>query len=257
MTVGSFHVDGAAALEGDRHPLIAEDLRLIAAADNQLSIRRMGAALARSGLRRPLRALGVEEIEATARADGALVAFACDVADPASLAALRRLRRLARSALIVVVTPRTTVTGVRRALDAGGDGVVFESDLEKSLAASLIAVAAGQTAVPRRVRGGLHRPAFSHRERQVLSYVAAGLTNSEIADALFLSESTVKSHLASAFSKLGVRSRREAAALVLDPDQGLGADLRAAGVPALTGVRTGARRDLDAGWRERRAARYR
>ena len=54
----------------------------------------------------------------------------------------------------------------------------------------------------------------------MLDHVAAGLTNSEIAESLFLSESTVKSHLSSAFAKLGVRSRREAAALVLDPDQG-------------------------------------
>jgi predicted transcriptional regulator len=68
--------------------------------------------------------------------------------------------------------------------------------------------------------------------------VAAGLTNGEIADSLFLSESTVKSHLSSAFAKLGVRSRKEAAALVLDPEQGLGAGLLAAGVPALAGVRT-------------------
>jgi hypothetical protein len=72
----------------------------------------------------------------------------------------------------------------------------------------------------------------------VLGHVAAGLTNSEIADALFLSESTIKSHLSSAFAKLGVRSRKEAAALILDPDHGLGADLLAAGVPALAGVRT-------------------
>jgi DNA-binding NarL/FixJ family response regulator len=101
------------------------------------------------------------------------------------------------------------------------------------------AVAAGQAAVPRRARGGLHKPAFSHRERQVLGQVAAGLTNSEIAAALFLSESTVKSHLSSAFAKLGVRSRKEAAAVVLDSDheQGLGALVL--GAPPLAGVGTG------------------
>jgi hypothetical protein len=70
----------------------------------------------------------------------------------------------------------------------------------------------------------------------VIGYVAAGLTNSEIADALFLCESTVKSHLASAFAKLGVSSRKDVAALVLDPDQGLGAELLAAGVRVPIGV---------------------
>jgi DNA-binding NarL/FixJ family response regulator len=211
---------------------------VIVAAEDQLTLRRMGAALAASGIRQPVHALGSEETEVAAGADGALVALACDVADPVRMAGLRRLRKVAKGALILVVTPLTDATGVRRALDAGADGLVFESDLEESLCASLIAVAAGQTAVPRRVRGGLHRPAFSHRERQVLAHVAAGLTNGEIADALFLSESTVKSHLSSAFSKLGVRSRKEAAALVLDPDQGLGAGLLATGVPARAGVMT-------------------
>jgi DNA-binding NarL/FixJ family response regulator len=229
---------GASALDGGGHPLMAENVRVVVAADDQLSLRRMGAALAESGLRQPVHALGAEETEVAASADGTLLAVACDVADPARLAALRRLRKVAKSALIVAVTPRTNASGVRRALDAGADGLVFESELEESLAPSLVAVAAGQTAVPRRVRGGLHRPAFSHRERQVLAYVAAGLTNTEIADALFLSESTVKSHLSSAFSKLGVHSRKEAAALVLDPAQGLAAGLLATGVPALTGART-------------------
>jgi DNA-binding NarL/FixJ family response regulator len=138
----------------------------------------------------------------------------------------------------VAVSPATHAGGVRRALDAGADALVFESELEVALVPSLAAVAAGQTAVPRRLRGGLQKPAFSHRERQVIGHVAAGLTNSEIGDVLFLAESTVKSHLASAFTKLGVRSRKDVAALVLDPDQGLGAELLAAGVRALGGVAT-------------------
>jgi DNA-binding NarL/FixJ family response regulator len=46
--------------------------------------------------------------------------------------------------------------------------------------------------------------------------MAVGLTNAQIADRLGLSESTVKSHLSSAFTKLGVASRAEAAALIRD-----------------------------------------
>ena len=69
------------------------------------------------------------------------------------------------------------------------------------------------------LRASVERPAFSHRERQVLALVARGLTNSEIAEHLLLAQSTVKSHLSSAFAKLGIRSRKEVSALLLDPEQ--------------------------------------
>jgi DNA-binding NarL/FixJ family response regulator len=166
-----------------------------------------------------------------------VVVLACDVSDAARMAELRHVRKVAKAARMVVVSPATDASGVRRALDAGADGLVFESEVEEALGPSVLAVVAGQAAVPRRVRGGVQRPVFSHRERQVLAHVARGQTNSEIADSLFLSESTVKSHLSSAFAKLGVRSRKEAAALVLDPAQDLGAGLLA-GLPALAGDRT-------------------
>jgi predicted transcriptional regulator len=53
--------------------------------------------------------------------------------------------------------------------------------------------------------------------------------NSQIAERLFLSESTVKSHLSSAFGKLGVRSRNEAVNLILDSERGLGMGILALG----------------------------
>jgi DNA-binding CsgD family transcriptional regulator len=73
--------------------------------------------------------------------------------------------------------------------------------------------------VPRKLRASVEKPAFSHRERQVLALVSRGLTNSEIAERLLLAQSTVKSHLSSAFTKLGIRSRKEVTALLLDPEQ--------------------------------------
>jgi DNA-binding NarL/FixJ family response regulator len=226
-------VEGAPALDRNGPQLTPRLVAVIASADDELTLRRMAAALVAAGLGRPLLATSLEEASVAAGSDRAVVAFACDLSDPARLASLRRLRKLVRKAGIVVVCPATPARGVRRALDAGADGVVFESELEGSLAPSMVAVGAGQAAVPRRAHGGLHKPAFSHRERQVLARVAAGLTNSEIAASLFLSESTVKSHLSSAFAKLGVRSRKEAAAVVLDSDQEHGAGLLSFGEPIL------------------------
>jgi DNA-binding NarL/FixJ family response regulator len=57
------------------------------------------------------------------------------------------------------------------------------------------------------------REELTPRERAVLSYVAHGRTNREIADGLFIAETTVKTHLKSVFAKLDVRNRSEAAAI--------------------------------------------
>lgn len=106
---------------------------------------------------------------------------------------------------------------VRRALGAGAQGVIWYEAMKTTLVPCLEAVVAGQVCVPGDRIDELGRPVLSHREKQVLDLAARGLTNAEIAQRLFLAESTVKSHLSTGFRKLGVRSRAEAAALVLDP----------------------------------------
>jgi DNA-binding NarL/FixJ family response regulator len=55
------------------------------------------------------------------------------------------------------------------------------------------------------------RDPLSAREVEVLALVAEGATNAEIAQSLFISESTVKAHLQNIFGKLGVRTRTQAA----------------------------------------------
>jgi DNA-binding CsgD family transcriptional regulator len=82
-------------------------------------------------------------------------------------------------------------------------------------------VAAGLSALPVPLQGAADRPALSHRECEVLRLAIAGNTNSEIAKGMFLAQSTVKSHLSSAYRKLGACSRKEATSLILDPDAGL------------------------------------
>jgi LuxR family transcriptional regulator of csgAB operon len=76
--------------------------------------------------------------------------------------------------------------------------------------------------VPQPLRSHLETESLSMREKQVLGMLVMGATNAEIASKLFLAESTVKSHLSSAYAKLGVRSRKDAASMILDPVEGLG-----------------------------------
>jgi DNA-binding NarL/FixJ family response regulator len=163
-------------------------------------------------------AAGTEALDGLEQ-EAPIVILVCDLDLAAEMAKLRRIRRELQEAPIVAVSPPATGTGVRRGLDGGADAIVFEPMIESTLAVTVSAVGSGQSVVPRELRASVQPPTLSHRERQVLTYVTKGLTNSQIAEQLFLSESTVKSHLSSAFAKFGVRSRREAAALFLELDQ--------------------------------------
>jgi DNA-binding CsgD family transcriptional regulator len=107
-------------------------------------------------------------------------------------------------------------------LDSGIDGLVFADELEAALRPTVAAAMAGQIAVPRNLRPFVRKPSLSPRERKVLGLLVMGCTNSEISARLFLAESTVKSHLSSAYAKLGVGSRSEAVSLLLDSNRPLG-----------------------------------
>lgn len=130
---------------------------------------------------------------------------------------------------LVVVCPALQRRQVRSVLAAGVSGVILENELARALGPCLRAVEAGQVCVPRTHWAEIEPPALSAREKQILGLVVMGHMNSQIAERLFLAESTVKSHLSSAFDKLGVRSRNEAVELILDPGRGLGMGILALG----------------------------
>jgi DNA-binding NarL/FixJ family response regulator len=123
---------------------------------------------------------------------------------------------------LVIACPQIERWDVRAALAAGVAGIVTSRDLDSALGPCVEAVLTGQTCVPREHARQIDPPALSTREKQILGLVVMGYMNSQIARQLFLAESTVKSHLSSAFGKLGVRSRNEAVSLILDPERGVG-----------------------------------
>jgi DNA-binding NarL/FixJ family response regulator len=151
-----------------------------------------------------------------------VLVVADDLSGPAAAKIVKRLRDTAPGARIVSVASTLGAREVKRSLQAGVDGLVREDDIDSALAATVLAVRAGQVVVPRETRAQVTATALSQRERQILGMVVMGFSNGEIARRLFLAESTIKSHLSSAFSKLGVSSRNEATAAILDPAGGLG-----------------------------------
>ncbi|MEN3284672.1 MAG: hypothetical protein V7607_5812 [Solirubrobacteraceae bacterium] len=142
---------------------------------------------------------------------------------------LEAIERLAPRRL-VALTDLERRSALHRLMATGIHGLVLTADIGGSLAVTVRAVAAGQLCTTEAVRAALAPKPLSSRERQILVTVIMGLSNGEIARRLHITESTVKSHLASIFDKLGVRSRAEAAELVTDPE-----DVLATGIVSLSG----------------------
>ncbi len=206
----------------------APELPLIAVVSAPEHHARLAAVLHADGFGLVSCVTSAEELEHTGATYDVAVLVA-DVRQVRSASLLRRLRDRCGVSRVVLVRGTADAHAVRRALEAGVDGMVADEDLDDALGPTVRAVAAGQVAVPNALRSRLAPPALSHRERQVLALVVEGCTNSEIGGRLFLAESTVKSHLATAFSKLGVRSRRDAAAMILGAETLSAAVLPAAG----------------------------
>ena len=135
---------------------------------------------------------------------------------------LRALASASEGRPVLVLAERADDEVVRRVLSAGAAGVVREDDVERSLTAALRAVLAGLACFPGDVQAPSTKTVLTNREKQILGMVVLGMSNADIARRLHLTESTIKSHLSVAYGKLGVRSRNEAAAAILDPQEGLG-----------------------------------
>ncbi len=149
-----------------------------------------------------------------------------DATDGERVGIVRRLAEEHADALILmVVSADASNASLRRALLAGASGIVLDDDLERTLVPTARAMLAGQLTVPTALGRQIAPRPLSHREKQILALVMAGRTNREIADKLYLAESTVKTHLSSAFRKLDARSRSEAVTRIMDPESGYGATI--------------------------------
>jgi DNA-binding NarL/FixJ family response regulator len=132
---------------------------------------------------------------------------------------VRDIRRHQPTVRIIVIAPDASTHDVRRMTEAGADGLVLQRGIDATLPIAVRAALSDQMCVPRVANTVVEAPALSYREKEILSLAINGFSNAQIARRLFLAESTIKSHLSSAFRRLGVRSRREAAAFILGADE--------------------------------------
>lgn len=124
----------------------------------------------------------------------------------------------------IMLTMHDKAVYVNRAVELGADGYLLKSAGRDEVIRALEVVAGGGayiqgeltgTIIDRAATGDSGVPRLSRRELQVLTRVAKGEENKQIARGLGISEATVKTYLKSVFNRLDVRSRAEAVAVAL------------------------------------------
>ncbi|AHK29957.1 two-component system response regulator [Rhodococcus opacus PD630] len=135
--------------------------------------------------------------------------------------AIRRIRQVDRNLPVLVFTTYDTDADVVRAIDAGAIGYLLKDSTPQEIFAAVRGAAAGQSVlsppVASRLLQQMQRPeeALTPREAELLTLLAKGMTNKELGKALFISEATVKTHLAHIYAKLGVDTRAAAVSVAL------------------------------------------
>ena len=170
---------------------------------------------------------GREAVDKAARFGPNVILMDIRMPELDGLEATRRILATDAAARILVLTTFDLDEYVYDALQAGASGFVLKDDPPEQLLAAIRTVAEGQAllspAVTKRVIREftrIHRPVapkgldeLTEREREVLSLIAEGRSNAEIGEVLFISETTVKTHVTHVLQKLDVRDRVQAVVL--------------------------------------------
>ncbi len=141
---------------------------------------------------------------------------------------LRALRKHGIDSRIIVLTVSDEQSDIFSLMDAGVDGYLLKDSDTAELVENIRKAAQGETVLSESVKQHLleRRPendplsVLTDRERDVLQWIATGMSNKQIASQLFISEETVKVHIRNLLRKLNVHSRVAATVLYLEQQKG-------------------------------------
>jgi DNA-binding NarL/FixJ family response regulator len=170
---------------------------------------------------------GREAVAMAERFNPAVVLMDIRMPEIDGLEATRRILAANQAARILILTTFGLDEYVYEALRAGASGFVLKDDPAEQLISAVRTVAAGNAllspAITKRVIRQftrITRPAppkelgeLTEREREILRLIATGLSNAEIGRGLYISETTVKTHVTHILQKLGLRDRVQAVVL--------------------------------------------
>lgn len=191
-------------LIADDHPLVRRGLSAILEMEDDISV------IAEAGD-------GVEVVEAWRRHRPDVVLMDLRMPRADGVEAIKRIRTEDPHAAIIVLTTYDHDEDIYTGLRAGAKAYLLKDVQPEELFKCIRAVNAGeaylQSGIAAKLAMRVQEEALTEREVQILDLLAQGKSNRSIGQALFISESTVKSHLSNLFTKLGVTSRAEAIAL--------------------------------------------
>jgi DNA-binding NarL/FixJ family response regulator len=203
-------------LLADDHALVRQGIRELLSAQPEFEI--VGEA-----------ATGAQAVQAALETRPDVVLLDIHMPDGDGLWATGEIVRELPSTRVLILTVSTEDEHLKETLRRGAAGYLLKSSAADSLFQAIREVVRGETTVPGTMAGrilasmgqadeahGAGREAgLSVREQEVLRLLSQGSTNKEIAQALEISENTVKAHLKSILRKLGVTNRVEAAGWAL------------------------------------------
>jgi two-component system, NarL family, nitrate/nitrite response regulator NarL len=195
----------------DDHAVIRSGLRMLVEHDSTMSV------VALAGNR-------TEALESASRERPDIIILDLLLGDDDGLAFLPQLCNTSPSSRVLVLTGVQDPDSHRRAIRRGARGIVLKENAAEVLLKAIKKVHAGEVWIERSMMGSVIEeftkpsPAdpeeakiqtLTNRELEVITLVGEGLKNKQIADRLFISETTVTHHLSSVFSKLEVSDRLE------------------------------------------------
>ena len=135
------------------------------------------------------------------------------------VAAISELKEKASKVKIVVLTSFGTSNDISHALDAGANGAILKTGDDNELIDAIRAIVAGNCFISPQIHQMLKQsppvPILTERQQYIVSYIARGLTNNDIAEALGISPTVVREHITTILTKIGAANRAEAVAIAL------------------------------------------
>ena len=166
---------------------------------------------------------GREAVSLVGRLEPEVVLMDLQMPELDGVAATTQIRDRYPKTHVLVLTTFDTDADITRAISAGATGYLLKAAPRQDLFQAIRAAARGESvltpAVASRLMSKMRGPgeqSLSEREIEVLTQVADGKSNKDIASKLYISEATVKTHLVHIFGKLGVDDRTAAVTVALE-----------------------------------------